>query len=153
MKRIFGVVAVGVLMLALLVGVMLAPQGDVSAAPQAIPTPVSVTRPASAGVRVVEVWNTAPITADTTASCIDIGTASVIDAQYQIDQTSVNTVTLTSQWSINGSLIADGVDFVASNAADAGDMVQVQAFGRYVCPKADVTNTEVVTVSLYLALK
>lgn len=153
MKRIFGVVGLGVLMLAILFGVMLAPQGDVLAAPQAMPTPVSVTRPASDGVRVVEVWNTVPITADTTAACIDIGTASVIDAQFLIDQTAVNTVTLTSQWSINGSLLTDGVDFVTSNAADAGDMVQVQAFGRYVCPKADVTNTEVVTVSLYLALK
>lgn len=153
MKRVFGVVMAGALVMALLFGIMLAPQGDVMAAPQAAPTPVSVTRPAGAGAQIIEVWDAVPITADTTATCVDIGAASVIDAQYQIDQTDVNTVTLTTQWSINGELITDGVDIVASNAADASEMVQVQAFGRYICAKADVANTNTVTVTLYLAAK
>ena len=51
------------------------------------------------------------------------------------------------------ALIADGADFVTSNAADAGDMVQVQAFGRYLCAKADVTNANPVTVTLYVLAK
>lgn len=153
MKRAVAAMSVSVLVLALLFGVMLAPQGDVQAAPQAAPTPVSVTRPAGDGVQVIEVWDAVAIAADTTAACVDIGAASVIDAQYQIDQTDVNTVTLTTQWSINGELITDGVDVVASNAADASEMVQVQAFGRYICPKADVANTSTVTVTLYLVAK
>lgn len=153
MKGVIGGIVGGVLVLALLFGAMV---GDgslgVQAAPQAGPTPVSVTRPAGGDVQVFEIWNAAPLTADTTV-CVDIGAASVIDAQYQIDQGTVNTVTLTSQWSINGSLVTDGVDFVATNAADASDMVQVQAFGRYICPKADVTNSNALTVTLYLVAK
>lgn len=153
MKQVMAVAGAGVLVLALLLGLVGLPQADVSAAPQAAPTPVSVTRPAGSGAQVYEVWSSAVITADTTAACVDIGGASVIDAQYLIDQTAVNTVTLTTQWSINGSLITDGVDIVASNAADASEMAQVAAFGRYICPKADVTNSESVTVTLYLVAK
>lgn len=153
MKQVMIVVVAGVLVLALVFGVLFQPQATVQAAPQAAPTPVSVTRPAGDGVQVIEVWDAEVIAADTTATCVDIGTASVIDAQYQIDQTDVNTVTLTTQWSINGELITDGVDVVASNAADASEMVQVQAFGRYICPKADVANTNDVTVTLYLVAK
>lgn len=153
MKQVMIVVGAGVLVLALVFGVFFQPQATVQAAPQAAPTPVSVTRPAGDGVQVIEVWDAEVIAADTTATCVDIGTASVLDAQYQIDQTDVNTVTLTTQWSINGELITDGVDVVASNAADASEMVQVQAFGRYICPKADVSNTNAVTVTLYLVAK
>lgn len=142
-----------VLMLALLVFGILAPQAPVAAAPQAAPTPVSVTRPAVVGAQVYEIWNAEVITADTTAECVDVGNASVLDAQYQIDQGTTNTVTLTTQWSINGSLVTDGADFVASNAADASDMVQVQAFGRFLCAKADVANTNSLTVTLYVLAK
>jgi hypothetical protein len=153
MKATVAGVGAGVLVLALLFGVMVGGGPNVvQAAPQAGPTPVSVTRPAGGDVQVFEIWNAEPLTADTT-ECVDIGAASVIDAQYQIDQGTTNTVTLTSQWSINGSLVTDGVDFVATNAADASDMVQVQAFGRYICPKADVTNSNPLTVTLYLVAK
>ena len=153
MKRIFAGVGAGVLVLALVFGVLFQPQAAVQAAPQAAPTPVSVTRPAGDGVQGCEVWDGEPITEDTTADCVDIGAASVIDAQYQIDQGTTNTVTVTSQWSINGELVTDGADFATSNAADASDMVQVQAFGRYICPKADVANSNAVTVTLYLVAK
>lgn len=153
MKGLLGVVMAGALVMALIFGIMLAPQGNVQAAPQAAPTPVGVTRPAGGEVQIFEVWDAVAIAADTTATCVDIGAASVLDAQYQIDQTDVNTVTITTQWSINGELITDGADIVASNAADASEMVQVQAFGRYLCAKADVANTNPVTVTLYVAAK
>lgn len=147
-------VSVGVLVLALLFGIMVGggPVG-VQAAPQAAPTPVSVTRPAGAGYQVFELFAAAALAADTTADCVDVGAASVLDVQYEIDQGTTNTVTLTTQWSINGSLITDGADIVAANAADASDMVQVQAFGRYLCAKADVANTNPVTVTLYVVAK
>jgi hypothetical protein len=116
MKMIFATVGAAVLVLALLFGVLVSGGPDVvQAAPAAAPTPVSVTRPAGGEVQVFEIWNAQALTADTTV-CVDIGSASVIDVQYQIDQGTTNTVTLTSQWSINGSLITDGVDFVAANS-------------------------------------
>ena len=152
-NTIAGAVVVAALMLAILASMTVGDGTTASAAPQAQPTPVSVTRPASPGAQVYEIWTNAVITADTTAACVDIGRASVIDAQYEIDQTATNTVTLTSQWSINGSLITDGVDFVTSNTADASALTQIQAFGRYICAQADVTNSSPVTVTLYLLAK
>jgi hypothetical protein len=151
---ISGVVVGAVLLLAVLVGAAVPPHYDVaSAAPLAGPTPVSVTRPANAGYAVYELFGNDMLTADTTAGCVDVGAFGVLDAQYQIDQTAVNTVTLTTQWSIDGALLTDGVDVVTSNAADAGDLVQVQPFGRYLCAKADVANTNPVTVTLFVIAK
>lgn len=152
MKRVAIAIGALVLVAAVVFGAVFQPAvGTVQAAPAAGPTPVTVTRPAG-GIQVFEIWNDTPITADTT-KCVDIGAASVIDAQYSIDQTDVNTVTVTSQWSINADLITDGINLVTDNAADASDMVQLQAFGRYICPKADVTNSSTVTVTLYIAAK
>lgn len=151
--RVSIVAVVALFVVAILMVGILAPQAPVAAAPAAAPTPVSVTRPAVSEAQVYQIWAAQALTEDTTGACVDIGNASVLDAQYSIDQTTTNTVTLTTQWSINGSLITDGADFVASNAADASDMVQVAAFGRYLCAKADVTNSNPVTVTLYVLAK
>jgi hypothetical protein len=145
-------VLLGLLLFALL-GLAMLPQAPAAAAPAAAPTPVSVTRPVGAEPKVVEVWKSRVITGDTTAPCIDVGAYSVVDGQWQIDQTAVNTVTVTTQWSIDGSLITDGADLVASNGADASDIQQAQVFGRYLCPMADVTNSNVVTVTLFVIAK
>jgi len=146
-------VAVVVLVLAMVFGVMVQPQGGALAAPAAGPTPVSVTRPASPEYAVYELFATDVITSDTTAECVDVGPYSVIDAQYEIDQTDVNTVTVTTQWSVTGSQMTDGLDVVASNAADASDLVQLQTFARFLCAKADVTNSNAVTVTLFVLAK
>lgn len=122
-------------------------------APAAGPTPVSVTRPAADGVITFNPFSARAVAADTTSTCFDVGDHAVIDALYQIDQADVNTVTLTTKWSIDGTLAASGVNLVASNAADATDMQQVQVFGRYFCVLADVTNTNPVTITVQAIAK
>jgi hypothetical protein len=76
-----------------------------------------------------------------------VGGRSVVDVLYVIDQADVNTVTLTSKWSIDGTTTVSGVNLVASNSADASDMTQLQVFGRYFCILADVANTNAVTIT------
>jgi ABC-type transport system substrate-binding protein len=153
MKSKLGFTVVIGLGLVLLMALALAPQADVSAAPQAIPTPVSVTRPAADNYITFNPFTAAALGEDTTSTCYDVAAYSVIDALYVIDQTAVNTVTLTAQWSIDGSTLVSGVNLVASNAADASDMTQLQVFGRYFCVLADVTNTDNVTVTVQAIAK
>lgn len=153
MKAVFSIVGGGVLVLALLFGVMLAPQGDVQAAPQAVPTPVSVTRPAQDGYITFNPFSASVVDEDTTSTCYDVGRYAVIDALYVIDQTSVNTVTLTAKWSIDGTTLVDGINLVASNAADASDMTQLGVFGRYFCVLANVSNTNDVTITVQAIAK
>ncbi len=75
----------------------------------------------------------------------------MIDVLYRIDQHDPanlpNTTTLTTKWSMDGSLTVSGVNVVASNAADASDLTQLQAFGRYFCLLADVSNTQPITIT------
>lgn len=121
--------------------------------PVAGPTPVSVTRPAGSGYITFDPFSTAVLTADTASTCFDVGKYSVVDALYSIDQGAINTVTLTTKWSIDGTTTASGVNLVATNAADATDMQQLQVFGRYFCVLADVTNTNAVTITVQAIAK
>lgn len=141
-------VIVPLVLFALVLAAVAGNGGAAVAAPVAAPTPVSVTRPGGDGSFVTfDLFNTRVITADTTSACVDIGKYNVADVQYMIDQGVVNTTTLTTKFSVDGGTLVSGVSLVASNAADATDMQQVQLFGRYVCLLADVTNSETVTVT------
>ena len=77
---------------------------------------------------------------------------------YSIDQTDVNTMTLKLQFTndtpgTSGATYVDGINIVASNAADATDLQQFQTFGAWTCVYADVTNTNAVDVSVVVLLK
>ena len=122
--------------------------GAATAAPAAAPTPVSVTRPGGDGSFITfDLFNSTVITADTNSTCVDVGRFAIADVQYTIDQGTTNTTTLTTRFSVDGGTLVSGVNVVASNAADATDMQQVQLFGRYFCLLADVSNTSSVTVT------
>lgn len=127
--------------------------GAAVAAPAAAPTPVSVTRPAGDGYVTVAPFSASAIAADTTSTCYDVAKYSVVDVLYSIDQGTTNTTTLTSKWSIDGTTLVSGVNIVASNAADATDMAQLQVFGRYFCVLANVANAETVTVTVQAIAK
>jgi len=147
-KRLVGVSVLGALVLLALALTAISGGGAATAAPAAAPTPVSVTRPGGDGSFITfDLFNGAALTEDTTSACVDIGRYNVADVVYSIDQTAVNTVTLTTQFSVDGGTLVSGVNVVASNAADATDMQQVQLFGRYFCLLANVSNTNTVTVT------
>lgn len=120
--------------------------GNAVAAPQAIPTPVSVT-PGNDAPQVATFWSAEPLTASAAGNeAIIVGEK--VDLQWVIDQTDVNTVTLKLQFSNDSSNWVDGATFVTSNAADAGDMQQYAVFGRYLRAYATVSNSNPVTVTV-----
>lgn len=120
--------------------------GSALAAPQAIPTPVSVT-PGNGVPQVAPMFQAQALTASGAGTQAIIA-GEKVDLQWVIDQTAVNTVTLKLQFSNDSTNWVDGATFVTSNAADAGDMQQYAVFGRYLRAYATVTNSNPVTVTV-----
>lgn len=153
MNKRFTLIALTLLFLAVVL-LSIGNTGKVSAAPVAVPTPVSVSR-AVAKWFPVTYWDTAPLTADARAECFETAANDLIDIQYVIDQGAgvPNTTTIKLQHSVDNSTFIDGVSLVTSNSADASDLEQFQVFGRYTCLYADVSNTNAVTLTIKAVVK
>jgi len=154
MKKRFGLVFAAVaLLLALLIPMSMG--FEASAAPAAAPTPVAVNvYPAgSADWAMASFWPGTAITADGRSNCVEAAGYSIADIQYNIDQGTTNTTTLTLQFTNDKVTYNDGVNVVASNAADASDLQPFGLYGRWVCLYADVTNSSAVTVTAIGVLK
>lgn len=156
----FGNIVAGLLIAAvlavLIAGSFLLPTANVSGAPaNAVLTPVSNSN-ANAGARFAIFFSGTPISADTRA-CAELGNFDVMDLQYVVTQTGVNTITLKSQYSNNAS----GADYTGGNFVDANTylsgtpvpastpftaMSQQALFGRYHCIYADVSNATPVSI-------
>ena len=148
-QMIFGSLAVAVVLFAALVLSMGGP-ANVTAAPSAAPTPVSINH-AGTFADVPTFFATQVVTADGGSSVQNIQNHQVVDLQWLLDQTlltTVNTATLKLQFSNDGSNWVDGATFVTNNAADAGDMQQYAIFGRYARVYADVSNTNPLTLTV-----
>ena len=140
-----------VLVASLLAAFAMVPAGSTQAAPSFAPTPVAAVQRA-ANPEFPAFFTNKVLTADTRSSCFEVPDYSVIDLQYNIDQTLVettaNTTTLTIQFSNDLVTFVDGLNAVADNAADASGMVQLQLFGRHTCVYANVTNTNPITLTV-----
>lgn len=148
-QMIFGSLAVAVLLFAALVLSMGGP-ANVTAAPSAAPTPVSINH-AGTFADVPVFWSTQVVTADGGSSLQNIQNHQVVDLQWGIDQTlltTMNTTTLKLQFSNDGVNWIDGASFVSANVADANDMQQYAIFGRYARVYADVSNTNPLTLTV-----
>ena len=146
---IFGSLAVAVVLFAALVLSMTGP-ANVTAAPSAAPTPVSVNH-AGTFADVPVFWSTQVVTADGGSSAQNIQNHQVVDLQWVVDQTlltTMNTTTLKLQFSNDGVNWIDGASFVSANVADANDMQQYAIFGRYARVYADVSNTNPLTLTV-----
>lgn len=156
-KRVFAVIGVAVLALALLVG-SFGLQAPAMAAPAAAPTPAGVARAVESPTQGT-LWNAQSLAADTRSNCINTSNYEKMDLFYTIDQpTTVNTVTLTLQHTnrtpgASGTAYADGVVAVSANAADATGLVQLPVYAAWTCVYADVANTETVAITLDALLK
>jgi hypothetical protein len=147
-KSIAWTVIIGATLLGLLGLSFGAPQTS-TAAPAAIPTPVSVTRPGNGVAPEYPIFfNGVVLTADTRSSCFEVPEYSAVDLQYLVDQTlvtTVNTTTLKLQFSNDLVTFIDGATIASANVADGSDMLQLAIFGRYTCVYADVSNTNPIT--------
>lgn len=152
-KRTMFVVVLSCALLTLVLMTFNSPR-QASAAPYAVPTPVSASRSVVKWFPVTY-WDAAPLTADTRAECFETASNDLIDIQYTIDQGAgvPNTTTVKLQHSVDNLTFIDGVNVVASNSADASDLKQFQVFGRYTCLYADVSNTNTVTITAKAVVK
>ena len=155
--RAYATAAAAVLLVASLLAVFaLVPTTGTQAAPSFAPTPVAAVQRSPAPEFPV-FFRGNVLTADTRSSCFEVPDYSVVDLQYLIDQTLVettaNTTTLTIQFSNDLVTFVDGVNAVTDNAADASGLVQLQLFGRHTCVYANVSNTQPVTVTVLGVVK
>lgn len=148
-QTIFAAVAVAVMLFAALALSMTGP-ANVTAAPAAAPTPVSVNH-AGTFADVTNFYVTSVVTADGNGSVQNVQNHQIMDLQWVIDQTlltTMNTTTLKLQFSNDGANWIDGPSFVSANVADANDMQQYAVFGRYARVNADVSNTNPLTLTI-----
>lgn len=126
--------------------------GPAVAAPPLAPTPV--TGFYSPDGNYFSVLSAQRVTTDT-RYIVDSSLASFeqADIQYLVDQGTVNTTTVTVQFSNDKVNWVSGPALVTSNAADAGDLTPFRLFGRYTAFYVDVTSTDPVTWTINLLAK
>lgn len=132
------------LLIALFGGAMLAPMPSADAAPAAAITPVSFSGQGGDNEKVV--FFNGNIAGDS-RTCVDLSNYNKIDIQYVTDQGTVNTTTLTLEWSNDYNQAANTGNFetqgtvVSANAADAHGGNQFLIAGQWSCLFANTTNT------------
>lgn len=119
-----------------------------SAAPSLIPTPVSVSSRGTSLAKDVMLYDASVMTTAVASNAQGVAEHEIIDLQWLIDQTDVNTATIKLQFSNDGTNWVDGATAVSSNAADAGDMQQFALFGKFVRAHTTLANTNPVTITL-----
>lgn len=123
-----------------------------TAAPAAAPTPVSV----SAGSNTPDLFTAyteAAIAADERSGCVDVSKFQRADVQYLVDVGTVNTTTVTMQFTNDKVTFIDGLAVASAITADGSAMQQYQVFGKFMCFYVNVTGTDPITWSLSAALK
>jgi hypothetical protein len=145
-KRFSLGIAVIVFAVAIVAGSFLLPAPAVQGAPHAIPTPITQS-PRTAAPKVINFWSSATGLTSDTRSCVNIAGYNTLDLHYVIDQGTVNTTTLTLQFSNISGAYVNGLAVVTANAADTADLKQYNVFGNEVCLYADVVNSNAWTIT------
>lgn len=144
-KSIFGLIIITCLLFVALLAPM---QYQASAAPAAAPTPVAgVINQSSNDPQLFIFSNPVTITADT-RTCLDTSRFDVLDIEYAVNQSSINTMTVKLQYTNRGQRYADGASVLSANTTDTAGMQQFPVFGRMTCVLFDVTNSNGVSVSV-----
>lgn len=145
-----GVMAAAVVVLAaLFFGSLLGVRPDTGMVQAAVITPVTQTGRGDLS-REARFFDVEVITADT-RKCFDLADYEIIDIQYQVDATAVNTTSVSLQQTnidpTNGPFnTANAIATVVST--DANVMVQLPTFGKWNCVLADVTNSNPLTLTI-----
>jgi hypothetical protein len=146
-KNWFGRATALLAVIAFLIGITLLPMEpqDVSAAPNAIPTPLAITGTGETP-KLAVFFDGQAITEDT-RSCVDSTYYDKMDLHTILDHGVVNTTTLTLEFTNNRTTWPDGIAAVTASAADADALNQFNIFGVQTCVFANVTNSEVITIT------
>jgi hypothetical protein len=145
-RKEYTILLVALVLMAIFFGTLSRPAWDATAAPAAIPTPLSIGRTTQVPT-LVTFFDGQVVAADTRSQCFDSTYFDKMDLQYIIDIGTVNTTTLTLEFNNNRLTYPDGINAVANAAVDKDEMVEVNLFGVQTCIFADLTNTNTVTVT------
>lgn len=144
-KRFIAVMLGGLMFAAI---ALLPTYAPVSASPNLAPTPVA-NLPGDSSATVINFQPALTITSDTnTRSSLDLANFEYVDISYTTDHDTANPITMTVQYSNDGTNWVDGLALVSDNGADATDITRVPIFGRYVRIKQDVENSNDIGVTL-----
>jgi hypothetical protein len=145
-------IAILLTIVAILVVALLAPLqygAPATAAPAAAPTPVAgVLDRTSTDPGYIIFTDPISITADTRYCPGNTSRYDTMDLEYAINQGTVNTTTITLQYTNRQQRYADGPDVVTANAADTAGMQQFPTFGRFTCILVDVANSNSISITL-----
>lgn len=154
MRNVIAAVSlIAVMMIAGLIGINMAPAGDVSAAPAPAVTVVAIEDPIVGGESVlIKFYDGEALTADD-QECRELPEFRVIDLEFVVDQGTTNTTTVTLEHT-NGAGATNatnttGQTVVSANAADADDLNRFDLFGYTTCVDINVTNSNAVTWTVY----
>lgn len=154
-SKLFGTIAVAVLMFAALLLTMNTAQADIPQ-PAALVTPVSVS-PAAPGAGEVVLLSAKVLTEDVSSATTVVKFYQRTDVQYVFDQTVVagapNTTTVKLQFSNDGTNWEDGATIATANAADGAALSQQAVYGKFMRVNADVSNSNPVTLTVIGILK
>ncbi|MBN1991351.1 MAG: hypothetical protein JW953_01510 [Anaerolineae bacterium] len=147
-RKIFNVVGLIVLIMLLAAISLVAIQNPAAqAAPPAAPTPVSNILDTEEA-KLFNFQTATAVAADTYTSWRDVSAFDSIDVQHVIDHGTVNTTTLTVQYSIDGTNAVNGLALVSNSAADGSDITRVPVFGKYMRIYQNLTSTDTITITL-----
>lgn len=126
--------------------------GGALAAPEAAPTPVSVSVGAAAP-DLFTAYTAAAIAADERSGCVDVSKFQRADVQYLVDVGTVNTTTVTMQFTNDKVTYVDGLAVASAIVADGSALQQYPVFGKFMCFYVNVTGTDPITWSVSAVLK
>lgn len=140
-------------MVAILFSLNLIVDQAAQAAPPAIPTPVSVNYSNDKISPPIQFFaNNTVLTQTTNSDSFVLGEAELLDIHYSIDQTDVNTMTITLQFSNDGTNWVNGLPVLSANTADTADLRQFQNFGYRTRVNVALTNSNPVTFTTFRAM-
>lgn len=149
-------VTTAAIVVSLFVGLVFTTMPSAEAAPAAAITPVSFSGQSGDNAKIT--FFNGNIAADTRI-CHDLSNYNKLDLQYVIDQGTVNTTTLSLQWSNDhnpststGNYLAQAT-IVSANAADASGGNQFLTAGQYICVLADVANSNALGLKVLAVAK
>jgi hypothetical protein len=155
MKKLQSLMVLGVLVLALVAGVVISGGGAPPAQALSVTPVANLTY--SPDRNYFSVYEDTTIAEDTYSYPLDISAQEWCDFQYVVDQeldgSDVNTTTATIEYSNDRTNWVAGPALVTANAADAGDMTRLPVFGRYLRIHMDVTNTATPTWTINASCK
>jgi hypothetical protein len=152
MKRYLTSIIFGIGVLLLGLALLIKPVDDMSAA--AIPTPIAFTHSAEQVNAPAKFWaDGTVITQDGASSEFILAESEGLDIHYVIDQgPSTNTITLTLQFSNDGTNWVNGLNVIAASTTDQNNLLQFNNFGYRTRLWANVANTNNLTLTHVSAL-